>query len=199
MSTHLMTRSTLRKNVRASSRTEPVRQLLSASMEKTFLKWRSKPAARHAYVKAEVATALSHQIRAIRLQRGWTQGELAKRLGTTQAAISRIEDPSYGRITIGTLLDLARAFDSGLQIKFVSLVSMLNDTFVPNAAAREVPSFEDEAPHVDFYRSRVQFIPPPSHSNQPVLSMCLQTQSPVLVFTNIKAPWEHVGSAPHGE
>jgi len=109
-----------------------------------------KPSARHAYVQAEVVTALAHQIRAIRNQRGWTQRELAKRLGTTQAAVSRLEDPSYGRLSVQTLIELSRTFDTGLQIRFVSMIDMLKSTWKPSARDRCVPSFEEEAPLVSF-------------------------------------------------
>ena len=77
-------------------------------MEKTFRRMTDRPSARHAYVQAEVVTALAHQVRALRIQRGWTQRELARRLGTTQAAVSRLEDPSYGKASVQTLLQLAR-------------------------------------------------------------------------------------------
>lgn len=107
--------------------------------------------ARDAYVRAEVATALAHQVRAIRLQRSWTQLDLAKKLGTTQAVVSRLEDPSYGRLSIKTLLDLARVFDAGLRVQFVSLITMLHETYKPKADLRHVPSFEEEAPSVEFY------------------------------------------------
>lgn len=136
-------------------------------MEKTFLRMKKSPAARDAYVQAEVVTALAHQIRAIRMQRNWSQAELAKKMGTTQAAVSRLEDPSYGRLSIKTLLDLSRVFDTGLRVQFVSLVTMLHETFTPKAHLREVPSFEEEAPFVDFYSATTDFIASgiaPSHS-----------------------------------
>lgn len=110
----------------------------------------AKPSIRHAYVQAEVVTALAVQIRLIRQQRGWTQQQLAKRLGTTQAAVSRLEDPSYGRVTLRSLLDLSKVFDTGLQVRFVSTIRMLRDTWNPNHAAMRVDSFEDEAPTVGF-------------------------------------------------
>lgn len=112
---------------------------------------RKSEIARDAYRQAEVVTALAQQIRAIRLQRGWTQRELAQRLGTTQAAVSRLEDPSYGRLSLGTLLDLARVFDVGLQVKFFSFVTMLAQTFKPSHSERLIPTFDEEAPNVGFY------------------------------------------------
>lgn len=127
-------------------------------MEKTFLRMKKSPAARDAYVQAEVVTALALQIRTIRMQRNWSQAELAKKLGTTQTAVSRLEDPSYGRMSLKTLLDLSRVFDAGLRVQFVSLITMLHETFKPKAHLREVPSFEEEAPGVDFYTPGKGFI-----------------------------------------
>ena len=121
-------------------------------MEKSFHRMVARASARHAYVEAEVITGLAHQIRSIRFQRGWTQSELAKRLGTTQAAVSRLEDPSYGRFSLKTLIDLAKVFDTGMQVRFVSLVTMLSETFMPHAAVRNVPSFEDQAATVGFFK-----------------------------------------------
>jgi transcriptional regulator with XRE-family HTH domain len=106
---------------------------------------------RDAFVQAEVATALAHQIRALRIQRGWSQAELAQRLGTKQHAVSRLEDPSYGRCSLQTLFLLSKAFDVGLKVGFVSFVSMLKDSFKPSHAERCVPSFEEEASTVGFY------------------------------------------------
>ena len=113
-------------------------------MEKTFRRMKSSLDERNAYVTAEITTALAHQIRALRIQRGLTQAELAKRMGTKQHVISRLEDPSYGRLSLNTLLQLSRAFDTGLQVQFVPFVGMLRDTFEPNADARLVPSFDEE-------------------------------------------------------
>lgn len=120
-------------------------------MEKTFRRMRSSLDERDAYVQAEVATALAHQIRAIRMQRGWSQAELAHRMGTKQHVVSRLEDPSYGRYSLQTLFQLSRAFDTGLQVRFVSFVTMLKDTFKPEHSQRPVPSFEEEAATVGFY------------------------------------------------
>ncbi len=119
-------------------------------MEKTFRRMTSRPSARHAYVEAEVITGLAHQVRILRLQRGWTQRELALRLETTQAAVSRLEDPSYGRYSLATLLQLSKVFDTGLQVRFISLVRMLRDTWHPRPAAMAVVPFKDEAESVGF-------------------------------------------------
>lgn len=126
-------------------------QLLSKSLEKTFLRMKDSSAARDAYVQAEVVTALAHQIRSVRVQRGWSQLELAKKLGTTQTAVSRLEDPSYGKFTLKTLLDLSKVFDAGLQVKFVSFMTLLSETYFVKAKTRQVPAFADESTNVAFY------------------------------------------------
>lgn len=87
------------------------------------------------------------------MQRGWSQGDLAKLLGTTQTAVSRLEDPSYGRYSLKTLMDLAKVFDAGMQMRFVSFISMLQETFHPKAQSREVMAFEDEASSVAFFKN----------------------------------------------
>lgn len=118
-------------------------------MEKTFRRMRNSKA-RQAYIEAEVASGLAHQIRALRTQRGWTQKDLADKLGTTQAAVSRLEDPSYGRPSIKTLLDVGAAFDVALQVRFVSFVRLLQETRSVSREQLEVEPFELEAERVRF-------------------------------------------------
>jgi len=122
-------------------------------MEKTFQRMKARPSARHAYVQAEIITSLAHQIKAIRLQRDWTQKELAQKLGTSQTVISRLEDPSYGKYTLKTLLELSHIFDTGLKVQFVPFLSMLSETYVPRPSEREVPAFNDEAEDVGFFEN----------------------------------------------
>lgn len=120
-------------------------------MEKVFRRMRD-PRARRAYVEAEVASGLAHQIRALRVQRGWTQKELAEKLGTTQAAVSRLEDASYGRPSIKTLLDVSAAFDVALQVRFVSFVRLLQETSDVSREHLEVEPFDEEAQRVEFQK-----------------------------------------------
>lgn len=123
---------------------------LSKSMEKSFRRL-MRPSARHAFVEAEVVTQIAHQIRALRQQRGWSQLRVAKELGTTQAAISRLEDPSYGRVSLATLLALSKVFDVGLDVRFRSVLEMLRESrSVVFQRELEVESFEDEAAQVAF-------------------------------------------------
>jgi transcriptional regulator with XRE-family HTH domain len=85
----------------------------------------AEKAMRDAYLSAQTRTKLSNQIRAIRTQRGWSQGEFAKRLQKPQSNVSRIESREYGSFTLKTLLELANAFDCGLLVEFVSYYEFL--------------------------------------------------------------------------
>ena len=127
--------------------------LLSKSMEKSFHRL-TKPSARHAFIEAEAVTAIAHQIRIVRQQRGWTQRELAKRLNTTQAAVSRLEDPNYGRLNVKTLVELAKVFDVALQVRFISLVTQFRKTWTVKREQLEVEAFEEESMRVGFILSK---------------------------------------------
>lgn len=53
-----------------------------------------------------------------RTQAGLTQGQLARRIGTTQSVISRLEDSDYGAQSLKMLRRIARALDLYLRISF---------------------------------------------------------------------------------
>jgi transcriptional regulator with XRE-family HTH domain len=74
---------------------------------------------RHAYMAEGVKTWIARQVRALREQRDWSQGDLARESGKKQSAISRIEDPDYGQLTLQTLFDIAKAYDLPLLVQFV--------------------------------------------------------------------------------
>jgi transcriptional regulator with XRE-family HTH domain len=81
---------------------------------------------RHAYLADQVRTNIAFQIRALRDQRGWTQKDLAEKAGKPANSISRLEDPDYGKLTLTTLLEMARAFDVALLVQFVEHDDWLN-------------------------------------------------------------------------
>jgi transcriptional regulator with XRE-family HTH domain len=99
---------------------------------------------RHSYVESFLNSLVSAQIRILREREGWSQKDLAERIGTTQSAISRIESPDYSSWRIETLRKLARAFDSALSVKFVSFGDSLDDIAGFGSDRLIRPSFSDD-------------------------------------------------------
>lgn len=75
---------------------------------------------REAYMEAAIEQGVAWQIKLNRKARNLTQAELASRIGTKQSAVSRFEDPEYGSHSLDTLIEIAKAFDCALSVKFVS-------------------------------------------------------------------------------
>jgi transcriptional regulator with XRE-family HTH domain len=100
---------------------------------------------REAFVKAHLAQGLAHQIRILRNQRGWTQLELAEKLGLKgQSAVARMEDPSYGKLSIGTLIKLSNVFDVALSVKFESFGKFLLEHEDLSPEALKADNFEND-------------------------------------------------------
>jgi transcriptional regulator with XRE-family HTH domain len=99
---------------------------------------------RDAYVAEHMRQGIAYQIRALRDQRQWNQGKLSQLLGKPQSVISRLEDPSYGKVTIQTLLELASAFDVALQVRFISYSSFLQQTRDLGISSMKVAAFNKD-------------------------------------------------------
>lgn len=100
---------------------------------------------RDAFVVAHITQGLAYQIYELRTQRGWTQQELAGKLGLKrQSAVARMEDPSYGKLSISTLVKLSSVFDVALSIRFQSYSKFLIEVDDVSPAALRAESFEDE-------------------------------------------------------
>jgi transcriptional regulator with XRE-family HTH domain len=105
----------------------------------------SNKAYRIAYVREHVKTWITYQIRALREQRGWLQGKLAREMDKPQSVVSRIEDPDYGKLTLQTLFEVAAAFDVALIVKFVDYRSFLGQTRNVGRDEMQVASFNATA------------------------------------------------------
>ena len=70
---------------------------------------------------------LADEILRLRLERGWSQSELARRAGTKQANISRIE-AGLGNPTFKFIQKLARVFDTEPVIRFEAIDSQSHDS-----------------------------------------------------------------------
>ncbi|HEV3305599.1 MAG TPA: helix-turn-helix transcriptional regulator [Candidatus Sulfotelmatobacter sp.] len=70
------------------------------------------------YAESFLNSYVATQIKVIREQRQMKQSDLAREVGTTQTAISRIENVNYSSWNINTLKKLARAFRVRLRVSF---------------------------------------------------------------------------------
>ena len=72
------------------------------------------------YEEERQALKLAIKIVELRSQKGLTQQELAKLMGTSQQAISRIESGEYEGFTLKTLEKIAEATGMRVKIEFVT-------------------------------------------------------------------------------
>jgi len=63
---------------------------------------------------------IARKIFELRSKAGLSQSELAKRVGTTQSVISRLEDADYDGHSLLMLRRIASALEKRLEIRFVS-------------------------------------------------------------------------------
>jgi transcriptional regulator with XRE-family HTH domain len=101
---------------------------------------------RHAFVAAFIRQGVSMQIQLLRKREKWSQKKLGEITEKKQNAITRLEDPSYGKFTITTLLELAKAFDVALSVRFISFseLEQQSQNLSPNSLC--VARFDDEMP-----------------------------------------------------
>jgi len=59
---------------------------------------------------------LARQMKRLRLQAGLTQADVARRMGTTPSAISRMESSDPGNLTLDTVGRFARAIGANLRL-----------------------------------------------------------------------------------
>lgn len=70
--------------------------------------------------------AIARQIYNLRTKHKLTQQQLAKRIGTTQSVIARLEDADYEGHSLGMLYRIARALDCLVSVAFVPMRSRGN-------------------------------------------------------------------------
>ena len=93
------------------------------------------------------------QIRVLRKQREWSQGELAERSALTQGCATGgrgAADPDYGRVTVNTLIRIGGGFDCVYLGRFIPF-SELGRWYaaLENETALRVPSFDEDAGFAD--------------------------------------------------
>jgi len=103
------------------------------------------PEYRHAYADEILNLMICTQIRILREQQGMRQDQLAKAIGTTQTAVSRLENVNYSAWNIRTLKKIARAFDLRLRITFESFGTLWRDVSSLNRSAlQRVTKIEED-------------------------------------------------------
>lgn len=114
-----------------------------------------KDAYRNAYVESMVYHGIAHQIRVNRERRSWSQDQFADNIDQSQKkrlAMSFLEDPTYEKYTVRMLLDIARAFDVALTVKFVPFSKFLVENVNKTPEALFAESYQEE----DLYLSMAQ-------------------------------------------
>lgn len=100
---------------------------------------------RDSFVSARITQTVALQIRVLRQQRVMSQAELAEALGTSQNAIYRLENPSYGKNSISTLKKVASFFDVGLVVRFEKYSDILDWVSRLDSESILVPSADNDA------------------------------------------------------
>jgi transcriptional regulator with XRE-family HTH domain len=102
------------------------------------------PEYRHLFVNERLRASVALQIRALRQMREMTQKSLGDAIGMAQTWVSILENPEYGKMTVATLLRLAEAFDTDLEIKFRPFSRTLDTIPTQGPDYFAVPSFQEE-------------------------------------------------------
>jgi transcriptional regulator with XRE-family HTH domain len=99
-------------------------------------------------IEEHIHVGIAFQIRSLRGRQKLTQTKLAELLGDPkkQPMISEWENPNYGKYTLGTLKDLAKAFDVGLLVRFVSFTTLVDWTVDLTSDVIAPPSFGEQQP-----------------------------------------------------
>jgi ribosome-binding protein aMBF1 (putative translation factor) len=77
----------------------------------------SEPEAQQAYETAQRAFQIGEEVRRLRMERGLSQNELAKRMGLSQSVVARLEAGGV-EPRLSTLDRVARALDVELDVHF---------------------------------------------------------------------------------
>ncbi|MHB0970963.1 MAG: helix-turn-helix domain-containing protein [Thermoanaerobaculia bacterium] len=141
-------------------------------------------------VDAEIRHGLSDQIRAMRERRGWSQTDLAKRMGTSQPAVARIETSRDKYLSFPTLLSVANAFDVAVLVRFVPFSELVRRSLDASEYEQAPLSFEEELTLVSEQRlsappiKRACFTTPPATAG----SLTTRLNDPAVVIDELYQP-----------
>lgn len=98
----------------------------------------------HSYMESHAVSRLAAQIHALRIQRGWSQEQLAEHSGVAQTRISKIESADFTSLTMKTLQKFSQAFDVNLHIAYEPFSHGILDIANLRKDQLEVASREDD-------------------------------------------------------
>jgi transcriptional regulator with XRE-family HTH domain len=90
----------------------------STNFDRYLAEQMSDPAFAARFAQAGDAWDVALQIAALRQRAGLSQKELARRLGTSQQQVSRLESPGYEGHSLGTLRRIASALNAHVRVVF---------------------------------------------------------------------------------
>lgn len=99
---------------------------------------------RHAFIEEAIRTRIAMQIKALQDANEWDYKTFANKLNKKVSWVYRLEDPNAATPTIPTLLQVAEAFDIGLDVRFRSFSELLDDVITLGPQSFVVPSFDEE-------------------------------------------------------
>jgi transcriptional regulator with XRE-family HTH domain len=102
-------------------------KLLNTRIERLWASFKDA-AFRHSWVESSIKNGVAFQLRSLRKAKGWDQKRTAEMVmgdPKLQSMVSRYENPDYGKYTLRTLMDFAKAFDVALVVRFVPFSKLL--------------------------------------------------------------------------
>ena len=101
----------------------------SKALEFAYDRYVGKDKAKAEAFEAELANAdVARKIYDLRTKAGLTQGELAKLVGTSTSAISRLEDVDYEGHSLAMLRRIAAALNKRVEIRFMPVKGTASST-----------------------------------------------------------------------
>ncbi len=123
------------------------------TLHTTFQDKLGRPEYRHALVESFVRTHVARQIRAMRKARKWNQADLGKKAKKKQSVISRLEQTKYGRLTLQSMLDIARAFDVALKIDLIPFSDFIVERKNWSKENLNAASFEEDDGLIEIFET----------------------------------------------
>ena len=140
---------------------------------------------REAYVEGHVKSYIPFQLRAIREKLRLTQKAFAERIGKPQSVVSRLENTEYGKVTVQTLLDIARRLDIALVVKFASFREFLAAYADLSADVMAVEPFAaEESPSLANLQSAARLEKKNAESvaaSEPIFRAALPVNAPIII------------------